>query len=60
MNAKLVVKRLRKNSRPPVLAKGQIWKLGESHLEITHLGKSLTDVFAMPIEFLLKRLTQIL
>ena len=42
MNAKLV-KRLRKNSRPPVLAKGQIWKLGESHLEITHLGKNLTE-----------------
>jgi hypothetical protein len=26
-----------------VLAKGQIWKLGESHLEITHLGKRLTE-----------------
>jgi len=35
--------KLRRNSRPPVLAKGQIWKLGEGHLEITHLGKSLTE-----------------
>ena len=35
--------KLRRNSRPPVLAKGQIWKLGESHLEITHLGKRLTE-----------------
>ena len=35
--------KLRRNSRPPVLAKGQIWKLGEGHLEITHLGKRLTE-----------------
>ena len=35
--------KLRRNSRPPVLAKGQIWKLGESHLEITHMGKRLTE-----------------
>jgi hypothetical protein len=26
-----------------MLAKGQIWKLGEGHLEITHLGKRLTE-----------------
>ena len=35
--------KLKRNSRPPVLAKGQIWKLGEGHLEITHLGKRLTE-----------------
>jgi len=35
--------KLRRNSRPPVLAKGQIWKVGEGHLEITHLGKRLTE-----------------
>jgi hypothetical protein len=35
--------KLRRNSRPPLLAKGQIWKLGEGHLEITHLGKRLTE-----------------
>ncbi len=35
--------KLNRNSRPPVLAKGQIWKLGEGHLEITHLGKRLTE-----------------
>lgn len=35
--------KLRRNSRPPVLAKGQIWKLEEGHLEITHLGKRLTE-----------------
>ena len=35
--------KLRKNSRPPVLEKGQIWKLGEGHLEITHMGKRLTE-----------------
>jgi hypothetical protein len=23
--------------------KGQIWKMGEAHLEITHLGKRLTE-----------------
>lgn len=26
-----------------MLAKGQIWKLDECHLEITHLGKRLTE-----------------
>ena len=26
-----------------VLTKGQIWKLADSHLEITHLGKRLTE-----------------
>ena len=26
-----------------VLSKGQIWKLAESHLEITHMGKRLTE-----------------
>ena len=35
--------KLRRNSRPPLLAKGQIWKVGEGHLEITHLGKRLTE-----------------
>lgn len=35
--------KLKRNSRPPVLAKGQIWKFGEGHLEITHLGKRLTE-----------------
>lgn len=35
--------KLRRNSRPPTLAKGQIWKLDECHLEITHLGKRLTE-----------------
>ena len=35
--------KLRRNSRPPTLAKGQIWKLDEGHLEITHLGKRLTE-----------------
>lgn len=35
--------KLKRNSKPPVLAKGQIWKLGEGHLEITHLGKRLTE-----------------
>jgi len=35
--------KLRRNSRPPALAKGQIWKVGENHLEITHLGKRLTE-----------------
>lgn len=35
--------KLRRNSRPPILAKGQIWKIAEGHLEITHLGKRLTE-----------------
>jgi hypothetical protein len=35
--------KLKRNSRPPELAKGQIWKIGEAHLEITHLGKRLTE-----------------
>ena len=35
--------KLRRNSRPPELAKGQIWKIGDAHLEITHLGKRLTE-----------------
>ena len=35
--------KLKRNSRPPELAKGQIWKLADSHLEITHLGKRLTE-----------------
>lgn len=26
-----------------MLAKGQIWKMDECHLEITHLGKRLTE-----------------
>lgn len=26
-----------------VLSKGQIWKLADSHLEITHMGKRLTE-----------------
>src|ERR1044071_6508501 len=41
MNANAM--KLRRNSRPPALAKGQIWKLDEGHLEITHLGKRLTE-----------------
>ena len=43
MNAKGLFMKLRRNSRPPLLAKGQIWKLDEGHLEITHLGKRLTE-----------------
>lgn len=35
--------KLKRNSRPPVLEKGQIWKIGDAHLEITHLGKRLTE-----------------
>ncbi len=35
--------KLKRNSRPPELAKGQIWKVGDGHLEITHLGKRLTE-----------------
>lgn len=35
--------KLKRNSRPPELAKGQIWKIGDGHLEITHLGKRLTE-----------------
>ncbi len=35
--------KLKRNSRPPTLAKGQIWKLEDAHLEITHLGKRLTE-----------------
>lgn len=37
------VMKLKRNSRPPVLAKGQIWKIDGAHLEITHLGKRLTE-----------------
>ena len=35
--------KLKRNSLPPELAIGQIWKLGDVHLEITHLGKRLTE-----------------
>lgn len=35
--------KLKRNSRPPELAKGQIWKIHDGHLEITHLGKRLTE-----------------
>ena len=35
--------KLKRNSRPPVLAKGQIWKIDGAHLEITHMGKRLTE-----------------
>jgi hypothetical protein len=35
--------KLKRNSRPPELAKGQIWKIGDAHLEITHMGKRLTE-----------------
>ena len=35
--------KLKRNSRPPELAIGQIWKFGDVHLEITHLGKRLTE-----------------
>lgn len=35
--------KLKRNSRPPVLEKGQIWKIEGAHLEITHLGKRLAE-----------------
>jgi len=36
--------KLNRRSAPPVLAKGQIWKIAGSYVQIAHLGKWLGEV----------------